>query len=359
MTALAIALRGGAFALQVLLAVLLLRDARGNPVARYAGLYAIGAAASDIVWAPPFPLDPALWLLPFRVLAFGNFAVFWLLASAMFDDDFRPSWVNPAAWLGLVVLGFGCLYGLAGPPYLALNALSLVLVFLALWQVFAGRATDLDEGRRRLRVIFVLSVGLFIIAITVSAVLLQGGARYPWYGLADPLGSLLLTFFFAAMVLSVARASPLLSLALGAPAPAPPAPPIETPAAAEVEGGDAPLLASLHALMERDKAYREEGLGIAGLARKLELPEYRLRRLINQRLGYRNFSAFLNSHRIADAMAALADPSQAEVPILTIALDAGFQSIGPFNRAFKAQAGMTPTEFRRSRLGAAGGNVAA
>jgi len=38
------------------------------------------------------------------------------------------------------------------------------------------------------------------------------------------------------------------------------------------------------------------------------------------------------------------------VPILTIALDAGFQSIGPFNRAFKAHTGMTPSEFRRGGL---------
>jgi AraC-like DNA-binding protein len=35
------------------------------------------------------------------------------------------------------------------------------------------------------------------------------------------------------------------------------------------------------------------------------------------------------------------------VPILTIALDAGFNSLGPFNRAFKAETGMTPSEFRR------------
>jgi AraC-like DNA-binding protein len=58
-----------------------------------------------------------------------------------------------------------------------------------------------------------------------------------------------------------------------------------------------------------------------------------LRRLINQRLGYRNFNVFLNEHRIAEAKAALADPSQAEVPVITIAMDAGFQSLGPFNRA--------------------------
>ena len=43
------------------------------------------------------------------------------------------------------------------------------------------------------------------------------------------------------------------------------------------------------------------------------------------------------------------------VPVLTIALDTGFQSIGPFNRAFKAHTGLTPTEYRKqaeSRNGA-------
>jgi AraC-like DNA-binding protein len=41
------------------------------------------------------------------------------------------------------------------------------------------------------------------------------------------------------------------------------------------------------------------------------------------------------------------------VPVVTIALDAGFQSLGPFNRAFKAHTGMTPTDYRRLQLGRA------
>lgn len=106
-------------------------------------------------------------------------------------------------------------------------------------------------------------------------------------------------------------------------------------------------LAALRHAMETDKAYREEAFGVAALAARLGIPEYRLRRLINQRLGYRNFTAFVNSYRLSETMAALADPTQAEVPILTIALDAGFQSLGPFNRAFKTETGMTPSEYRR------------
>jgi AraC-like DNA-binding protein len=106
------------------------------------------------------------------------------------------------------------------------------------------------------------------------------------------------------------------------------------PSAAARDQEDA-LLARLRQLMEEEKVYRQEGFGVSALVAALDVPEYRLRRLINQRLGHRNFSSFVNGYRLAEAMAALADPAQADVPILTIALDAGFQSIGPFNRAFR------------------------
>lgn len=99
--------------------------------------------------------------------------------------------------------------------------------------------------------------------------------------------------------------------------------------------------------MTVERAYRQDGLTIGALAQRLSLPEHRLRRLINPALGYRNFNSFLNYYRIAEAKAALADASQSEVPVLTIALDTGFSSLGPFNRAFKAETGATPSEFRR------------
>ncbi|WP_409334221.1 helix-turn-helix domain-containing protein [Bradyrhizobium manausense] len=102
--------------------------------------------------------------------------------------------------------------------------------------------------------------------------------------------------------------------------------------------------------MSVERTYRQEGLAIGALAARLGVPEHRLRQAINEGLGYRNFNAFLNHYRIADARLALADAEQREVPILTIAMDAGFQSIGPFNRAFKAETGLTPTEFRREAL---------
>lgn len=102
--------------------------------------------------------------------------------------------------------------------------------------------------------------------------------------------------------------------------------------------------------MVGERAYRDEGLSVATLATRLAVPEYRLRRLINQRLGHRNFNAYVNGYRLAEASGALADPQRRDLPVLSIALEAGFQSIGPFNRAFKAATGLTPTEFRREKL---------
>ena len=99
-----------------------------------------------------------------------------------------------------------------------------------------------------------------------------------------------------------------------------------------------------------DGAYRETGLTISLLASSLDYPEHHLRRLINGHLGFRNFSEFLNSYRITEARDRLSDPDRVRVPVLTTALDLGYGSLGPFNRAFKESAGMTPTEFRQLSL---------
>src|SRR5260370_17819112 len=102
-------------------------------------------------------------------------------------------------------------------------------------------------------------------------------------------------------------------------------PAAERPAASAVasnesSAADRKLLDALMRLMSDDRIYRQEGMTIGTLATKLAVPEYKLRRLINQRLGYRNFNVFLNNHRIEDRKAALADPSQPQGPVYTIAL---------------------------------------
>jgi AraC-like DNA-binding protein len=82
---------------------------------------------------------------------------------------------------------------------------------------------------------------------------------------------------------------------------------------------------------------------VATLAADLGMGEAALRALINHKLGYRNFNDFLHHHRLQEATARL---ETEDLPILTIALDCGYGSIGPFNRAFRQRFGMTPTAYR-------------
>ncbi len=102
--------------------------------------------------------------------------------------------------------------------------------------------------------------------------------------------------------------------------------------------------------MSGDQAWKEEGLTIANLAVRAGIPENQLRRLINNRLGYRNFPSYVNAHRIAAAKMRLADPNEARISISTIAFDIGFASLGPFNRAFREEVGVSPSEWRRKAL---------
>ena len=94
------------------------------------------------------------------------------------------------------------------------------------------------------------------------------------------------------------------------------------------------------------QTYQQEGLSIGQMARQLGAQEHRLRQLINNKLGFRNFNDFLNHYRIEDACKQFSDPAMTRIPVLTIAMSLGYGSIGPFNRAFKQATGLTPTEFR-------------
>lgn len=109
---------------------------------------------------------------------------------------------------------------------------------------------------------------------------------------------------------------------------------------------DPALIARIEAAMA-GRIWKEEGLTIGALATKLAVPEHRLRRAINQGLGYRNFSSFINQARIEAACAALTNPALMSTTVLEIAYDVGFSSMGPFNRAFRAEIGQSPTEYRR------------
>ncbi|MFI5012942.1 MAG: helix-turn-helix domain-containing protein [Hyphomicrobiales bacterium] len=233
----------------------------------------------------------------------------------------------------------------AAPLRIMLTAQAVLFAILGAIQAVATWRGDLVEPRRRLR--------LFVVGATAVYIVVDAGTGFLRVGPGSDAGSLVRIAVLAAILVAVAAALLRVSDKAGLfPEPSPAAPPRDFAERAAAPPHPA-LVAALERAMTVDRAYRQEGLSIGQLALRLGLPEYRLRQLINRGLGYRNFAGFLNFYRIAEAKEALADLAQADVPILTIALDAGFNSLGPFNRAFKGETGMTPSEFRQLRLRAA------
>ena len=346
MSVLEAGLRGGGIALLLLLAIAGWRDARRAAAARYGALFALCAIAYLIESAPPLASEHPPWIVPIRLLSVIAPAVFQLWSAANFDNSFVPRWWRWLPSVGMAALALWAIISDRAPPWRAAQLAALLLVGAGLWEALAGRDADLLEGRRRFRLVLAVGVGLCIVGLTLLAYAASQGIHA--YGALIGPGSVLALALASALLRLRIEPRPEFDLDSAA---AEPTARLATAPTVAMDAEERALLDRLQQLMESDRIYREEGLGIAALAARLAIPEYRLRRLINQRLGHRNFTAYINGYRLAETTTALADPAQARVPILTIALDAGFQSLGPFNRAFKAHAGVTPSEFRRDRLG--------
>ncbi|MBR1155136.1 helix-turn-helix domain-containing protein [Bradyrhizobium sp. JYMT SZCCT0428] len=346
-------LRGAAAGLALLIAAVGLRDLRDSTVARLGAAVAISAAASAICSAPNFPRPWQWWGLILLALAAGGGVLFWLWARAAFDDDFVLQRWHGALWVvlaGTEVLIAGGAIDWPMPGQVldrAVQIASLGLTLLAVVQVLVTWRADMVEGRRRQRLVILIGASVYTAIVTLlnffpplspSGASIASAAKA--FGLCVLMGLYGWSLLQAVGMPEGPRPLPATDILGDISAVASEAedkPPVIEPA----------LLRRLQHLMIVDRAYRREGLTIGVLSAELDVPEYRLRQLINEGLGRRNFNAFLNRYRIEEAKAALADPGQKDVPVLTIAMDTGFQSIGPFNRAFKAATDLTPTEFRQ------------
>ena len=223
------------------------------------------------------------------------------------------------------------------------SALQIVMLGFALVWALRESDADLVEARRKTRVVLVVvSVAHIVLALLVERLALQIWALptsvyFPLHAGITALGLLL----SGAIVLLLLRPDAARFVD--------PLQPTSVATAPDVSR-HASDVARIRAAFESERIYRRMGLTVAALAEHLKIPEYRLRSLIHGDLGYRNFNTLLHHYRVTEVSEALADPARDDTPVLTLALSAGYQSITPFNRAFRALKGMTPTEFRaRSR----------
>lgn len=332
--------RGGALSLIGLLGWLLLRDHRAALPARMAVLMLASIICHIIATVPGTPGYGAFfnWLL-----IFGSALVpgaFWLFARTWFNDEAEidlPSllivFIPPAIFAAFLLI-----HGRSG-PFMIVGVMMRLLSFgfgvAGLWAAWRGRDGDLVEARRRIRALLIWAVGGFVIFVNFAEILINTRTGPDVLRTWIEVGIMLLTGGLCGVMLRVQQTDLFAGGRKDDEAPTP-----ETPV-------DTALALRLTRHMDAERAWRDDTLTISKLAAALASQEYQLRRLINGTLGHRNFAAFLNGYRLTEVRAALRDPAQADVPILTIALDAGFGSLGPFNRAFRDAEGCTPSEYRR------------
>ncbi|WP_262689965.1 AraC family transcriptional regulator [Kordiimonas aestuarii] len=338
-------LRYGSMSLLLWLSVLVLRDFCGH----IRGRLAVALAISEIAYllcsqsnVTIIGLEPDVALFP---LCFLSGVIAWLFCLSQFDDHFE---LKPWHW-GVIGLKLLAGSGLAISHFTgddALHQTGMVLsgavavgiLFHLIYMIWQGRADDLMPARMKFRSVFVISVVVISLGIMIAEVwLIDMGWKL--YLLPLQSASFFCITFFVLWRVSGPEGIDLFVFGDAARE--------EVPRPTRPE--DRHDVKALEGLIARE-AYLEPGLTITALAEQLQMPEHRLRRLINQHLGFRNFSDFLNHYRVTAAQARLADANTRHVPVLTIAMDLGYGSLGPFNRAFKERTGLTPSEYRRQVL---------
>lgn len=272
---------------------------------------------------------------------------FWLLSNELFDDHFRLRW-----WHGLIIAGkfvlaatlvfnrkitniFGAISAEEYPRLIPNFFYTLGFVFHAVVVILRTNRSDLVEPRRRLRATVLIVTGTLILHALLSAAVLRPA------GFGDHSDIFALTFITAGAFASVAWGDSIWRELFYTAAKTAPA---------SANDADPQIMNSAVAVMEVDELFRTEGLTVTALATRLGVQEYKLRRAINGGLGYRNFNEYLNFYRMRAAKKFLAAKENADFPLIHLALDLGYPSPAPFNRAFKEATGMAPGEYRKKAV---------
>ena len=311
--------------------------------------------------------------LPALALCVMTAPLLWLAMRVVFDDRFAWNLTVVVALALTLALGALAVTGLGGLAVgVAHRVVLMGFAVATLWAVLKDWRSDLVQNRRRLRTWVAASLGVYVLLVLGFELVFVRSAAPRWLEVLNLAGIVAMSGLVA-----LASARHTLDVWLGSRAShgvraigddaerlrtenedaerlraqnddneplrtQVPAWPRLTPLPPTLDR-KAALRERLLRAMGEGRAYAHEGLSLAQLAEQLETTPAQLRDAINQQLGYRNFNDFLHHYRIDEAAQRL---HRQDLPILSIALDVGYGSIGPFNRAFKQIKGITPTEFR-------------
>lgn len=287
-------------------------------------------------------VDDTIW---FVILEIGDLSIpilFWYFCKSIFDDDFKLG----KKYLLLYVINLFVLYVLfyftqfgklnSSAWYFLIikhtsHVISLVYVILGIGEAFRNKSVDLLESRIKLRARFILVAGflnVLTLIITISGNF-SGNDDYFMLFQIIAIGIILFMIFYYLVEFKSGfffKKANIKTVVIKA---------------------DSKISEGLNHLIRIDKIYLQEGLTIRKLSDQMNEQEYKVRKYINQHLGFRNFNDFLNSYRIQNACELLLDEKKSDLTVLEIAYSLGYNSLGPFNKAFKNHTGVTPTTYRK------------
>lgn len=116
-------------------------------------------------------------------------------------------------------------------------------------------------------------------------------------------------------------------------------------ALSEEQIGD--LSKSIINYLKNDKPYLNPEYNLQMMAEDLHISKHKLSQVINSGQG-KNFYKFINEFRLEEVKEKLSDPTYKHYSILGIAMECGFNSKTSFNRIFKEETGLTPSEYLQS-----------
>ncbi|WP_103072376.1 helix-turn-helix domain-containing protein [Aquimarina sediminis] len=99
-------------------------------------------------------------------------------------------------------------------------------------------------------------------------------------------------------------------------------------------------------IMTSEKPFLNPSFTLDKLSKQISLPTYLTSHIINKGFNT-NFSDFINSYRINEAVSKLTSSSYSHIKISQIAYDCGFNTLSSFNNSFKKIKETTPSQYRK------------